>query len=225
MNSGAQSEDLPFARPEPEAVAGRRRAGHDQRRRELVEAAVRLIGSHGLQGTTVSKISAALGLTEMAAYRHFGSKEEILMAAGSYLLDRILEWLDSSTKPCVVGRLREIGERHFEMLSSDLDMYTAPYMQFLTMTRGDEPLHRHVAENNTRMKEKIEALVREGMAEGSIRADIDPFLFTHEFVGWFLAEDIHCLSDLRDGTFSRSSHLRMLDLILRDIAAEPGCAS
>ena len=46
-------------------------------------------------------------------------------------------------------------------------------------------------------------------------------LFTHEFVGWFLAEDIHCLTDLRDGTFSRSSHLRMLDLILRDMAA-PG---
>ena len=52
-----------------------------------------------------------------------------------------------------------------------------------------------------------------------MRADVDPLLFTHEFVGWFLAEDIHCLTDLRDGTFSRSSHLRMLDLILRDIAS------
>ena len=62
--------------------------------------------------------------------------------------------------------------------------------------------------------------MREGIAQGSIR-EVDPFLFTHEFVGWFLAEDIHCLSDLRDGTFSRASHLRMLDLILRDVAA-PG---
>jgi len=64
-------------------------------------------------------------------------------------------------------------------------------------------------------------MAQEGIAQGSIRADVDTFLFTHEFVGWFLAEDIHCLSDLLDGTFSRSSHLRMLDLILRDIAA-PG---
>lgn len=219
MKSGAKQESTAAARRE----TGRGRAGHEQRRRQLVEAAVRLIGTHGIQGTTVSKISAELGLTEMAAYRHFASKEEILMAASSYLLDRILEWLDSSSNPCILERLREIGESHFDMLSSDIDMFTAPYMQFLTMTRGDEPLHRHVAENNTRMKEKIEALVREGMSEGSIQPDIDPFLFTHEFVGWFLAEDIHCLSDLRDGTFSRSSHLRMLDLILRDIAAKGGC--
>ena len=85
----------------------------------------------------------------------------------------------------------------------------------------DDPLHRRVAANNDRMKEKIAALVQEGINEGSIREDVDPWLFTHEFVGWFLAEDIHCLTDLRDGTFSRSSHLRMLDLILGDVAV-PG---
>ena len=71
------------------------------------------------------------------------------------------------------------------------------------------------------MKERIASLAREGISQGSVRSDVDPWLLTHEFVGWFLAEDIHCLSDLRDGTFSRSSHLRMLDLILQDIAA-PG---
>ena len=60
-----------------------------------------------------------------------------------------------------------------------------------------------------------------GVADGSMRADVDPFLFAHEFIGWFLAEDVHCLADLRDGTFSRSSHLRTLDLISRDAAA-PG---
>ena len=107
------------------------------------------------------------------------------------------------------------------MLSSDLEMYTAPYMQFLTMSRRDDPLHRHVAQNNDRMKEKIAAMVQEGVIEGASVADVDPWLFTHEFVGWFLAEDIHCLTDLRDGTFSRSSHLRTLDLILGDIAS-PG---
>lgn len=204
-----------------EIVAKRRRLSRDQRRQQLIEAAVRLIGSRGLDGTTVSKISAEVGLSEMAAYRHFSSKEEMLMEASSYLLGRILEWLDSSTNPSIINRLLEIGERHLEMLSSDLDMYTAPYMQFLTMSRSDDPLHHHVAENNNRMKEKIASLAQEGVAEGSIRADVDPWLFTHEFVGWFLAEDIHCLTDLRDGTFSPSSHLRMLDLILSDIAA-PG---
>ena len=202
-----------------EAPPKRQRLGREQRRRQLVEAAVRLIGTLGIPGTTVSKMSAECGLSEMAAYRHFASKEEILIEASGYLLGRILEWLDSSANPCVLERFREIGENHFDMLSSDLEMFTAPYMQFLTMTQGDAPLHQHVAANNDDMKAKIEALAREGVAQGSFRPDADPFLFTHEFVGWFLAEDIHCLTDLRDGTFSRSSHLRTLALILRDAAA------
>jgi AcrR family transcriptional regulator len=184
-----------------------------------VEVTVRLIGTGGVHGTTMSRISGAVGLSEMAAYRHFASKEELLMEASSYLLERILGWLGCSSRPLVIDRLREIGERHFDMLSADLELYTAPYLQFLTMSQGDDPLHRRVVENNERMKRAIETLVREGIAQGSIRADVDALLFTHEFVGWFLAEDIHCLTDLRDGTFSRSSHLRMLDLILRDIAA------
>jgi hypothetical protein len=100
-------------------------------------------------------------------------------------------------------------------------MSTAPYMHSHTISQKDDPLHRHVAANNDHMKEKIATLVQEGIDEGSIRQDADPWLFTHEFVGWFLAEDIHCLTDLRDGTFSRSSHLRMLDLILGDVAV-PG---
>ncbi len=221
MTGGAGIKEHASARGQDGAAPKRRRLSRDERRGQLIEAAVRLIGSRGIPGTTMSKISAELGLSEMAAYRHFSSKEELLMEAGSYLLGRIMEWLDSSANPCIIERLREIGEQHFETLSSDLVMYTAPYMQFLTMSQSDDPLHRHVARNNDKMKEKIQAMAEEGVRQGSIRPDVDPFLFTHEFVGWFLAEDIHCLSDLRDGTFSRSSHQRMLDLILRDIAA-PG---
>jgi AcrR family transcriptional regulator len=191
----------------------------EERRKQLVEVAVRLIGESGIRGTTMSRISGALGLSEMAAYRHFASKDELLMEANTYLLERILDWFRSSSNPVVIERLQEIGENHFDMLSADIDMFTAPNMQFLTMSQGDDPLHRHVVANNERMKQALEAVVQEGIAQGCIRADVDSFLFTHEYVGWFLAEDIHCLADLRDGTFSRSSHLRMLELLLRDVTA------
>lgn len=204
---------------ETEPAPKRQRLGRDERRRQLVEASVRLIGIYGIRGTTMSRISAALGLSEMAVYRHFASKDELLMEANTYVMGRILEWLGTSNAPSVVHRLRELGESHFDTLSADVDMFTAPYMQFLTMSHDDGQLHQHVIANNLTMKSAIEELVNEGIVQGTIRPDVDAFLFTHEFVGWFLAEDIHCLADLRDGTFSRSSHLRMLDLMLRDIAA------
>jgi len=212
------SGPVAFTPIESEPAPKRKRLGREERRRQLVDAAVRLIGTSGLRGTTMSRISGELELSEMAAYRHFTSKDELLMEANTYVIGRILEWLASSANPSIVHRLRELGESHFEMLSADVDMFTAPYMQFLTMSQDEGPLHLHVIANNLRMKDAIEAIVHEGIAQGTIRPDVDAFLFTHEFVSWFLAEDIHCLADLRDGTFSRSSHLRMLDLILRDIA-------
>jgi hypothetical protein len=38
---------------------------------------------------------------------------------------------------------------------------------------------------------------------------------------WALGEDIQYLMSLREGTFFRDSHLRMLDFIIREIAV-PG---
>ena len=219
MAEGAEDKRSTATAPADRATQKRQRLSHQQRRRQLIESAVRLIGSHGLQGTTVSKISASVGLSEMAAYRHFGSKDEILVEASTYLLGRIFAWLDSSTNPSVLERFKELGLSHFDRLSSDIDMFNSPNLQFITMTHGDGPLHRRIAENKTLLEAKIARLAEEGIAQGSLRADADPFLFMHEFIGWFLAEDVHCLSDLRDGAFSRSSHLRMLDLILRDVAA------
>lgn len=217
--SGRTTAKTALATSEPAAALKRSRMPGEERRRQLVEVAVRLIGASGLRGTTMSRISGELGLSEMAAYRHFASKDELLMEANSYLLGRLLEWFACSSNPVVIERLAEIGEKHFEMLSADIDMFTAPNMQFLTMSQGDYPLHRHVVANNDRMKQAFEDIVKEGIEQGSVRANVDSYLFTHEFVGWFLAEDIHCLADLRDGTFSRSSHLRMLELLLRDVAA------
>src|SRR5579871_965597 len=49
----------------------------------LLDAAVALIAAHGFEGTTVGDIEAAAGLTRRAGgfYRHFSSKEEVLVRA------------------------------------------------------------------------------------------------------------------------------------------------
>ena len=97
--------------------AKRQRLGREQRRGQLVEAAIELIGLLGIPGTTVSKISAAVGLSEMAAYRHFGSKDEILLEASSVVYERLFSWLDSATSSSTIGRFSELGQSHFDTLS------------------------------------------------------------------------------------------------------------
>jgi AcrR family transcriptional regulator len=58
----------------------RRRLPVEQRRELIVEAAGRLFGERGYDGTRLDDIAAAAGVTKPVLYRHFGSKRELYLA-------------------------------------------------------------------------------------------------------------------------------------------------
>jgi AcrR family transcriptional regulator len=76
----------------------------------LIQCALRELASHGLSGFSLRAVGAAAGLSAMAVYRHFESKEDLLRAVGeeafavfqqriASISDApIAEWL------CAVGR-------------------------------------------------------------------------------------------------------------------------
>lgn len=72
---------------QPAVVDGRRTDTRDR----LVTAALELFAEHGYGGTSVAQIEAAVGLRPGAGglYRHFTSKEELLIAAVSAYRDRV----------------------------------------------------------------------------------------------------------------------------------------
>ena len=51
-----------------------------ERQKTIVEAAIKLIDEGGIQNVTMKNIAARLDITEPAIYRHFASKNEILLA-------------------------------------------------------------------------------------------------------------------------------------------------
>jgi Transcriptional regulator len=72
-------------------VRVRTRRRSSVRRPELIEVAGRLFASRGFNSVTVDDISDAVGLTGPALYRHFPSKEALLVA----VFDRVIEmWTD-----------------------------------------------------------------------------------------------------------------------------------
>lgn len=50
-------------------------------REKILETSVMLFNQHGYDRTSVAEITGQLGITKAAIYYHFGSKEEILLAA------------------------------------------------------------------------------------------------------------------------------------------------
>lgn len=51
---------------------------------EIMEAATARIDKHGIQNLTTKNLAADIGLSEPALYRHFGSKNEILLSLLSF---------------------------------------------------------------------------------------------------------------------------------------------
>ena len=83
---------MPPSRPhQPHA---QRKPGAD-RRREIADAALRVIAEHGLGRFTALAVAEAVGLTDAALFRHFASMDAIVLGA----IDRVEEHLFEGFPP------------------------------------------------------------------------------------------------------------------------------
>lgn len=77
----------------------------EDRRREIADAALRLVAEHGLGKFTSLAIAHEVGLTDAALFRHFPSKDAIVDAA----IDRIEEILFEGFPPEAEDPLERLG--------------------------------------------------------------------------------------------------------------------
>jgi len=192
-----------------------------ERRAQIVDETLRLVAEHGLAGASMSRIAEAVGISNAALYRHFDSREEILVAAHDVLMDRIFVWLKSSKAPSVMDRLREMGDSHAPMFSKDIEGFNAPMFQFISWIPKDR-VHEHVVARRMDMLRWYADLVEEGKAQGSIRTDIETDLIVAELFAWIWWEDLSYLEGLdTEMTLRGSANMfaRLLDRISPAIGA------
>jgi AcrR family transcriptional regulator len=68
------------------------------RRERLLSAAAELVAQRGFHAVGIGDIGAAAGVTGSAIYRHFGSKQEILVALFDSVLDDLLDGARSAAR-------------------------------------------------------------------------------------------------------------------------------
>jgi AcrR family transcriptional regulator len=208
------------------APAKRVRMDSAARQAQIVLVTVRLVGQYGIEGTTVSRIAAEVGLSEMALYRHFDNKVDMLVGAFEYLIGRTAEWHSCSSHPWVPTRLREIGQAHLSMLTADVEMFNSPMMQFwisrpaqawVSPVFVDSQLKEDATTSLGQARQRLYRHIEEGKAQGSVRPCVDPVAFAWLWLSWAQGEDLHYLIAERTASFNRRPHLRLLDLIIADI--------
>jgi AcrR family transcriptional regulator len=99
------------------------------RRSEITEATLALIGKYGLQGTSVSRISEAVGLSKGALYRHFPSRDAVIAAVIGLMRERASSWLGQSSSTDAVQYLTELGDRHADWAADQFETFVHPMFE------------------------------------------------------------------------------------------------
>ncbi len=197
----------------------RMRKTREERRLEIADAALRIVGEHGVQGATMARVASAVGISGPALYKHFSNRSEMLEAAMDLLLQRVVSWLDSSTNPNAIERLRELGTRHSSTLAADYEGVIAPLFEF-TASGPRSHLSEQMAHRQRAALQRFVDIVTEGQEQGTIRQDADARVIAWSLMGLTWIENVALLEGM-DEFITDGTSAKMLDWILREISV-PG---
>ncbi len=150
------------------------RKPHDSRCREIVRSAERIIAKNGLEALTVKRLAAEVGVTDAAIYRHFKSKEEILLAVlGDFSAP--LEMVKTSILDSDRSIMEKIGMLFDEKCArvSRHPEQTIIMRSFLEF-RGHRRLSKQAMEMLDAYRARFVSLIREGQDHGEIVSQARP---------------------------------------------------
>jgi AcrR family transcriptional regulator len=151
------------------------------RRREIAEAALRVIGERGATALTAASLAREVGLTSGALFRHFASLDAILGAA----VDLAIEALEATYPPEALPplqRLRALALRRIEVVgeSPGLAWLLLSDQVFLCVP---EPAVARLRAAVGRSRAYLLAALREAIAAGELRAELDAETILPIFTG------------------------------------------
>jgi len=100
-------------------------------RKRLLAAALEKFCEKGVDATTIADITEGADLGKGTFYRHFSSKEEIMIALIEDAVDRLIACLSQ-----VKGKARDLREVLERMLEAHLDFFTANRDEFVLLFQG-----------------------------------------------------------------------------------------
>ncbi len=178
------------------------------RQHQIFDAVRDLIINRGMEGVTINSIADAVGLTEGAIYRHFSSKQQIL----SLLIDDTeRSLLDTVEKAQVVGESALENLKHI-LDSLFSEKYGSQAVTFVIITEAmgfnGIGLSNRVLELMNRFLESAKRVLRQGVEDGTLHADLDSDAAATAFLGlvqslatlWALSGYVRC----RGGTERRN---------------------
>jgi AcrR family transcriptional regulator len=203
-----------------ERTAGERQPGAEEKRRRILEAAVRVFARRGFHASRVGDIAEEAGVAHGLLYHYFSSKDEVLQTVfrenWAELLERF-EQVEASDEPAD-EKLHGLLKILLRTWRNDPDLVTV-------MVR-EVGRSAHLASQVEVIGQGfavIERVIRQGQGEGVFRADLDPRLASWVVYGGL--EEIltgWVMGRLPDGDEEVARAERtIVDVVLRGLGTAP----
>jgi AcrR family transcriptional regulator len=151
------------------------------RRREIAQAALRVIGLRGATSLTAASLAREVGLTPGALFRHFATVDDILCAAADLAIELIEETFPP-TRLAPVERLRTLARGRIDLISGTPGLAWLLLSDQVYLCVPDAAVDRLRALVE-RSRAFILAALGEGVERGDLRADLDPRMMLPIFTG------------------------------------------
>ena len=184
---------------------------------KLILAAIDLIAEQGYDGTTTREIAAAAGVSEVTLFRHFGSKQALLIAAFerhhyagemTKLFNERLTW-DVRTDLLLIGRTyHAIMNRNRKLIE----------IAHKGGSRLPEEVRKHASQHPVQLKKLLTDYFSTLLAQGHI-APVDPEITAMSFMWMNLGAFSSNLMEASNSDVTLDAFIeRSVDLFARALA-------
>lgn len=188
-----------------------------ERQIEIMQAATQRIDKHGIQDLTIKNLAADLELSEAALYRHFKSKNDILMGLLNYFILEMEVRLSA-----IIGQTEVKSEDLLkQVFDSQLGSFVKnPAIVSVIFSEGifqfNKDLNTRIMQMMKLMQLNIQSVISKGIDAGQIREIADSSTITTIIMGsmrmtvlkWKLSG--HKSNLIHDGTTVLSGILNMI---------------
>lgn len=181
------------------------------RKERIMDAALRIFAEKSFQEATIAEISKEAGVSEATIYEYFGTKEDLLFA--------IPEKISTDTNNETAGVLpfiKDVEGRIRALMFSYIRLYVEnPHYSALVLLQlmSNKRFRQTAAHAAIRLSaHRVIDAIREGIAHGTFRQDVDPYLVRSMLMGTI--EHVFIQWHMQGMKRSEESMMAMLDPLL-----------
>ncbi len=159
-------------------ISERREREKERRRNDILDAAEKVFFSRGFNVATMDEIAEQAELSKGTLYLYFKSKEELYLGISQRAMQLLVDLFNSAVESQSTGveKIRAIGEAYYRYSQEHSEYFSTivhyELTQLAEMEENDLFLQCHRL--GQQVMQPVAEAIRIGVADGSIRADLDP---------------------------------------------------